>query len=308
MLTFVQAEQRLASNTDEQEAELWYLGTSYGTALGVTFASLFPRHVGRMILDGVVDAQDYYEGAWEANLYDTDAVLSLFPKYCHQGGPRNCSFWGPSEQNITDRIDNILAEIKRHPIPVSGLGQGQTGRQMGLATYSDLKQSMLLAVYFPTSNFPLLADMLAALEAGDGSLITDIPSSYLWGPDVNVLIKCVDAYGNTNLTSIDAYQAWVDVQMNQSKYLGDTWANNAAPALCSSLDIALPKGGSFPGLSSHRRIRWNAAPLSLRDLVLTFSSCFKRSTTSLQQSHQLSGPLRQQHAGPSQPNSRVCIV
>lgn len=248
MLTFAQADQRLAGQPEE-DAEVWYYGMSYGTALGATFASLFPENVGRVILDGVIDAQDYYEGGWKANLYDTDAVLSLFPKYCYQGGPANCSFWGPSEQNITDRIYQVLSDLQQHPIAVSGLQQD--GATMGLATYSDLKQAMLLGVYFPPQKFPVLADILTALEAGDGSLITDIPSSYLWGPDVNVLIKCVDSYGNTNFTTLDEYQAYVDILTNESKSLGDTWANNAATALCSSLELDLPQGGSFPGSLHH---------------------------------------------------------
>jgi pimeloyl-ACP methyl ester carboxylesterase len=36
-----------------------YLGFSYGTFLGNTFASMFPDRVGRMILDGVEDPYDY---------------------------------------------------------------------------------------------------------------------------------------------------------------------------------------------------------------------------------------------------------
>ncbi|KIV84195.1 hypothetical protein PV11_06163 [Exophiala sideris] len=244
MLTFAQAEQRLAGK-HEDEAEVWYYGMSYGTALGATFASLYPQNVGRVVLDGVIDAQDYYEGGWKANLYDTDAVLSMFPRYCYQAGQQNCSFWGPSEQNITDRINQILSDLQQHPIPVTGLQQD--GMPMGLATYSDVKQSLLLGAYFPTSNFPSLADALTAVEAGDGSIVTDITSNELWGPDVNVLIKCVDSYGNNNLTTLDEYRDYVNIFTDESKSLGDTWANNAGTALCSSLNLDLPHGGSFPG-------------------------------------------------------------
>ena len=37
------------------ESRLTYLGASYGTKLGATYAELFPRRVGRMVLDGAVD-------------------------------------------------------------------------------------------------------------------------------------------------------------------------------------------------------------------------------------------------------------
>ncbi|OAL23018.1 hypothetical protein AYO22_06926 [Fonsecaea multimorphosa] len=254
MLTFAQAEQRLAGKP-EDEAQVWYYGKSYGTALGATFAALFPQNVGRVVLDGVIDAQDYYEGLWKTNLYDTDAVLATFPKFCYQGGLQNCSFWGPSEQNITDRMRQILSNIKQHPLPVSGLQQN--GNTMGLATYSDLKQSMLLGVYFPTQNFPTLAEILTGAEVGDGSIMPDIPTDYLWGPDVNVLIKCVDSYGNTNFTSLSEYQAYVNNLTTISKSLGDAWPNNAATVLCGSLDLNIPRGGSFPGLTRPQFFREN---------------------------------------------------
>ena len=36
------------------EEKLTYLGKSYGTYLGTVYADLFPKAVGRMVLDGVV--------------------------------------------------------------------------------------------------------------------------------------------------------------------------------------------------------------------------------------------------------------
>lgn len=39
-----------------------FAGTSYGTFLGQTFASMFPDRVDRMYLDAVVDTDDYISG------------------------------------------------------------------------------------------------------------------------------------------------------------------------------------------------------------------------------------------------------
>lgn len=48
---------------------LQYLGTSYGTILGNYFASMFPGRVGRMVLDGVVDAEANAKGP-VSDMYD----------------------------------------------------------------------------------------------------------------------------------------------------------------------------------------------------------------------------------------------
>jgi pimeloyl-ACP methyl ester carboxylesterase len=47
---------------DDDVPRLQYIGYSYGTALGNYFASMFPGRVGRLMLDGVVNADDYSGG------------------------------------------------------------------------------------------------------------------------------------------------------------------------------------------------------------------------------------------------------
>jgi hypothetical protein len=56
------------------EEKLQYWGFSYGTVLGATFAALQPHRVSRLILDGVVDSEDYYSLEFRNNLNDTEAV------------------------------------------------------------------------------------------------------------------------------------------------------------------------------------------------------------------------------------------
>lgn len=46
----------------KEVARIQYFGFSYGTVLGNTFASMFPGRVGRLIIDGVDDANDYMKG------------------------------------------------------------------------------------------------------------------------------------------------------------------------------------------------------------------------------------------------------
>lgn len=49
------------SKKEKKVARLQYIGISYGTFIGTTFASMFPGRVGRLILDGVVNPHGYQD-------------------------------------------------------------------------------------------------------------------------------------------------------------------------------------------------------------------------------------------------------
>lgn len=243
MLSYAKAEQK-AAGKPEEEAKVWYYALSYGTVLGSTFAGLYPQNVGRMVLDGVLDGQDYFNGAWKSSLYQSDQALGTFSTYCHLAGPKNCSFWGPSPQNITARLDDILSTLQSHPVPVTGL-DGQS--EPGLATYTDLKQLLLWTVYAPVQRFPLLADALVALENGDGSQVMSGLENVVEAKDVESIVKCVDGYRATDLSTLRAYQDYVGVLENQSHYFGDAWPTNSNNVLCRSLNLTTSKTRSFSG-------------------------------------------------------------
>ncbi|KAJ5620630.1 hypothetical protein N7510_004614 [Penicillium lagena] len=251
IFTYITAEQ-VASNKPKHEAKLFYYGVSYGTALGATFAHLYPDHVERMVLDGVIDAADYYALGWKSNLYDTDAVLDSFFKTCHLGGPKNCSFWGPSVKNIHNRMNNILAELKYHPIPVP---TSEACNIPLMATYSGLKEFALMATYTPHVQFPQLADVLTELETGNvsaymsaitsGSLPANACNngSVSTTEDVNTLIKCVDGYSGHRFQDISQFRDYYNLLTFQSSFFGEVWPNNANGVSCRSFHVSPPKSG-----------------------------------------------------------------
>ncbi|GIJ86595.1 hypothetical protein Asppvi_005485 [Aspergillus pseudoviridinutans] len=230
---------------------------NYGTVLGATFASLYPDHVGKMVLDGVVDAADYYDLGWRTNLYDVDKALDSFSEYCFQGGATNCSFWGPSVQNITNRLNGLLAKLKYHPVPIPS---SEACDIPLMATHSDLKEYTLGALYAPLSGFPVLADVLSGLERGNTSTyVTAVTDGFLPAnpcnnesgkngtTDVNTLIKCVDGYAGQKFENLTDYRNYVDTLTSQSLFFGEVWPNNANGILCRSFEAKPPKSGRLPG-------------------------------------------------------------
>ena len=59
-----QFELRKRSHDDDVDdvPRMQYIGFSYGTILGNYFAALHPERVGRLVLDGVCDTNDYANG------------------------------------------------------------------------------------------------------------------------------------------------------------------------------------------------------------------------------------------------------
>lgn len=146
--------------------KLYYWGFSYGTILGATFASIFPDNVGRIIIDGVVDAEDYYSTSWTLNLIDTDKVLQSFFTACHNAGPSHCSFYAPTPEAISQNLTKIYESIKSNPIPFVFASETGKSIQYGVIDYNLLRHLIFQSLYQPYTWFPYLADVLTSLAKG----------------------------------------------------------------------------------------------------------------------------------------------
>jgi pimeloyl-ACP methyl ester carboxylesterase len=79
----------------DTKGKLVYWGFSYGTLLGATFAAMFPDRVGRVVLDGVVDADHYVAPVWVGsskyilNLRSKEVGASNFNPQLSSSGSEN---------------------------------------------------------------------------------------------------------------------------------------------------------------------------------------------------------------------------
>ncbi|CAG1970029.1 unnamed protein product [Fusarium graminearum] len=243
ILTFIEADAKLAGH-EPSEAKLWGFGNSYASVIGTTFASMFPGRVERLILESVLDVDQYYENNWRSNFIDSDKAFEQFSVRCHAAGPDLCAFWGPTPENITARIDTLIRDISSHPIPVSGIG-GHT--LPGLATYSDLKSLIAYGIYEPRTYFPIFADIFAELESGNASALIGWSEKLYLASDVDVIIRCADSYRNNKLVTLEDWKDYVEDSVSRSKYIGDVFPIWARTILCRSLKPRLPDSMMLQG-------------------------------------------------------------
>ncbi|KAJ6531058.1 Alpha/Beta hydrolase protein [Mycena capillaripes] len=155
------------------QGNLLYWGFSYGTTLGATYAAMFPKHVHRMVFDGVVYAPDQYTSLLEHGISSGDSTSKTFDGFvsnCIQAGPSRCALIKNGTldaSQLSQRILDLLTGLRTSPLPVR--------HPNSQAVPSILRAGDLLLSIFATLLRPMhwasLASALADLENGDGTAI-----------------------------------------------------------------------------------------------------------------------------------------
>jgi pimeloyl-ACP methyl ester carboxylesterase len=151
------------------KSKLQYWGFSYGTFLGNTFASMFPSRVGKMVLDGVVDADEYLFNLGNVSLHDNEKVMDSFYEYCASAGEPLCPLAyepdGSFPEKIKERVQFIVQSLYHSPLPVSSI------KGPDVITYSDIKKILFSSLYSPAATFPFIGPLLHQIGIGNGSAL-----------------------------------------------------------------------------------------------------------------------------------------
>jgi pimeloyl-ACP methyl ester carboxylesterase len=168
----------------DTKGKLVYWGFSYGTLLGATFAAMFPDRVGRVILDGVVDADYYVSPVWEESLLDTDKIMTSFFHFCHKAG-KKCALYrdGDSESDIQARFEEANDKLRKNPIK----GVNPQSLTPAVLTHYLLKSVTFQLFYSPIATFPAMAQILDMLHRGDETTLLSI---FMTGNAVNQDLFC----------------------------------------------------------------------------------------------------------------------
>ncbi|KAI1335260.1 TAP-like protein-domain-containing protein [Xylariaceae sp. FL0016] len=185
------------TNVKSTKGKLVYWGLSYGTLLGATFASMFPDKVGRLILDGVVDADHYVEPVWMDSIRDADAIWAKFFVWCAEAGP-DCPLYriGDKPTHIKQQVDGVMSWLEKNPA-IALFGKSN---EPIIFTASDLKSVIFMSLYFPVTGYPGIALIFRALldnamdefVSGAGNINTCNLTMLVWPDDATQAIACSD--------------------------------------------------------------------------------------------------------------------
>ncbi len=148
------------------EEKLTYLGYSYGTAIGATYADMYPDRVRAFVLDGAVDLSLDFKETNRQQMVGFERAYQAFVADCKA---RNCALAKNGDPGAA--VDALLARVDRQPLPARGAdrpaGPGETLLGIASALYS--KQA-----------WPQLTNaLLMAINNGDGSQLVNLADEYL---------------------------------------------------------------------------------------------------------------------------------
>ena len=141
------------------EEKLTYLGVSYGTVLGSTYADLFPGKVRAMVLDGPLDPTTWFEdraGLDRLNAAGFQRALEAFFDGCRRN-PRACSF---GDGDPAAALDHLLARIAATPLPVPG---------SRVPLDRDEATAGIASALYDEQSWPFLGGALRKARDGEGS-------------------------------------------------------------------------------------------------------------------------------------------
>ncbi|MBP5891926.1 MULTISPECIES: alpha/beta hydrolase [Streptomyces] len=173
------------------DQKLTYVGASYGTFLGATYAELFPERVGRLVLDGALDPSLPARRLNQEQTAGFDTAFQAFAKDCV--GRKDCVL-GSTPARVGENLRAFFARLDARPL--------RTGDADGRRLGESLATTGVIAAMYDEGAWPRLRQALSeAIRRGDGAGLLALSDSYFErGPGgtysnlmyANAAVNCLD--------------------------------------------------------------------------------------------------------------------
>lgn len=203
------------------DSKINYLGFSYGTLIGTTYANLFPKQVGHMVLDGAIDPTAPDTEATLLQLKGFDQSLAAFLKQCL--ATKDCPFSGTLEQ-AQKRVAKLLLDLESNPLKTQDPKRTLT---------STAALTGILSFLYSESEWKYLSSAFAAAFKGDGTELLSSADFYndraedgtyaSNSTESNIAVNCLDSRAKADAASLNKANAEV---MKISPTLGRYWQDS----------------------------------------------------------------------------------
>lgn len=207
------------------DEKLTYLGYSYGTRLGYTYAETFPDNVRAMVLDGALDPSQGVVDSLVAQGKGFGDAFTRFAEWCARKG--NCPLGGDPAR-ATEAYQQLVRPLIQDPISVGSR----------TLSYQNATMGTIQALY-SQKLWPYLQRGLRELAGGKGTtLLTLADAYYQRGPngeyagtqDAFTAINCVDDPPVTDKSKLLAAEKRYE---NVAPFLDDGRPDGAALQPCA---------------------------------------------------------------------------
>ncbi|WP_030205936.1 alpha/beta hydrolase [Streptomyces bikiniensis] len=148
------------------DERLTYVGASYGTFLGATYAELFPDRVGRLVLDGAMDPS---LPAIDLNRDQTAGFETAFRAFAADCvGKPDCPLGTESVPAAGEALKRFFREVDAEPLPTG------ESRKLG----ESLATTGVIAAMYDEGAWPQLREALARAMDGEGAGLLALADSY----------------------------------------------------------------------------------------------------------------------------------
>ncbi|MEU5280323.1 alpha/beta hydrolase [Streptomyces asoensis] len=179
------------------DKKLTYVGASYGTFLGATYAGLFPDRVGRLVLDGAMDPS---LPARRLNLDQTagfETAFQSFAKDCVRRSDCPLGAKGTAPAKVGENLKAFFRRLDAHPIPTGDPDHRKLGEALATtgviaamydeSTWEQLRQALTSAIKEK--------DGAGLLALSDGYYERDADGRYANLMAANAAVNCLDLPG-----------------------------------------------------------------------------------------------------------------
>ena len=186
------------------DSQLNYLGQSWGSFLGSTYAGLFPKRVGRFVLDGILPPDLTSAEMAQGQARGFELATRSYVSFCIAEG--DCPLGSSVEEGMA-WIRDFLSQVDRAPIAT---GDPSVPRMNEAWASWGLGQAM-----YDQRSWGALTDALREAKAGDGQKLMTFADGYArrqpgGGYQGNIMevmsaVNCLDRPDSPDLSTYEGY-------------------------------------------------------------------------------------------------------